>query len=567
MQPCLHDECYAYLNKTKESILSCLAILFNSKGEFELAKNIYGKWIEKKSYIVGEGIEFDHDITESEAIHSIPAKFLLYLGRKSKEKNTDLVVDMFDKYTKLNNKDDISLVLAGPETIPLPKNRKILDFGLVDPQLKSLLLKNCKALINLSTNESFSRVIYESWYHGKPVIINRNCLATYSALEESNHLGWGVHNYMDFEKSLNQLLSQNSEQNETLKTQAHNFAMKASSWSAAIDRYMKVFDQLFNRKMARKIKPVLIIYNNDKFNLEIEEDLKLYLTFLQDQTNIYLLGKHKIKFKNAARFNLVHHNEILKLIEMKNLKILWFGDNNWDDILKTLASLKKSYYHRYENRIDFKKIEPNTMSYKTIDTQYFSSMYCHNFIQRSSYRLKYFNKFNKEDRINILLFIDDHKNLNLFKSILHKFSNVYAKKITIFLPQGLNFNTELNSLWIQCQYYNLDVSTQKIPSYIYDVSEIMVAFNDPTVPMWQVYGCVSHNLPVVLYDCQKLSSLHPFTSLDFETDPGGHKLMSLIKLVSDNPKVRHNMNELNQSILNKSNHNNPQNKIDQILYT
>jgi hypothetical protein len=45
------------------------------------------------------------------------------------------------------------------------------------------LLRNCMALMLPSLNESFSRVLYEAWYAGKPAAVRRLCEATRIPLE------------------------------------------------------------------------------------------------------------------------------------------------------------------------------------------------------------------------------------------------------------------------------------------------------------------------------------------------------------------------------------------------
>ena len=75
----------------------------------------------------------------------------------------------------------------------LPENidkSYIIDLGLVSEDEKYNLISNCKAMINPSENESFSRIIYEAWFALKPVIVNKKCLATYLALKESSNSGW-----------------------------------------------------------------------------------------------------------------------------------------------------------------------------------------------------------------------------------------------------------------------------------------------------------------------------------------------------------------------------------------
>ncbi|MBD5654296.1 MAG: group 1 glycosyl transferase, partial [Candidatus Eremiobacteraeota bacterium] len=58
LQPCLHDESYAYLTRVAEVVHLAKGLLFNSAGEYELALRLFGPGIVAKSTIVGEGVEF-----------------------------------------------------------------------------------------------------------------------------------------------------------------------------------------------------------------------------------------------------------------------------------------------------------------------------------------------------------------------------------------------------------------------------------------------------------------------------------------------------------------------------
>ena len=62
LQPCLHDESYAYLPRVAEVAHLAKGLLFNSAGEYELALRLFGPGIAPKSTIVGEGVEFLEDV-------------------------------------------------------------------------------------------------------------------------------------------------------------------------------------------------------------------------------------------------------------------------------------------------------------------------------------------------------------------------------------------------------------------------------------------------------------------------------------------------------------------------
>jgi len=172
LQPCLHDEAYAYLQSVQENFLESGALFFNSTGEYELAKRLYGPSIISKAAIVYEGVE----VAIAENVEY--GRYLLYLGRRDEGKNVHLLIESFDAFIEESG-SDLQLLIAGVGELPVtPRHPQIKDLGLVSDTKKEKLLSGCLALVNPSENESFSRVIFESWYTRKPVLVHRSCLAT-----------------------------------------------------------------------------------------------------------------------------------------------------------------------------------------------------------------------------------------------------------------------------------------------------------------------------------------------------------------------------------------------------
>ena len=116
LQPCLHDESYAYLPEVAEAFYGAGRLLFNSEGELELALRLYGPGISTKSVLVGEGVEVDvapvasngtTPETSTPSLHYSttpssppPDRFLLYLGRKDAGKNVPLLLRAFARFQR-----------------------------------------------------------------------------------------------------------------------------------------------------------------------------------------------------------------------------------------------------------------------------------------------------------------------------------------------------------------------------------------------------------------------------------------------------------------------------------
>jgi glycosyltransferase involved in cell wall biosynthesis len=192
LQPCLHNEAYAYLPEVADSFYSAARLLFISEGERELAVRLFGPGIESKSSTTGGGIEALSDLpaTAEKSQSSNGSRYVLYLGRKDAGKNVPMLVRAFARFRAVRPNSDLQLILAGNGSIegdPLPSG--VEDLGLVSEERKLALLRGCTALFQPSQNESFSRVMMEAWSHGKPVAVHAECLATAVAVQRSAG-GW-----------------------------------------------------------------------------------------------------------------------------------------------------------------------------------------------------------------------------------------------------------------------------------------------------------------------------------------------------------------------------------------
>lgn len=194
LQPCLHDEAYAYLLPVAAVFHQARGILFNSEGELELALRLFGPGIFPKSAVVGEGVE----VPEATAPCSAPpgrfpfgdAPYVLCLGRKGPGKNSPLLLGAFRRFKAAQPGARLKLVFAGTGPVELDGLQgEAFDLGVVSEADKLALLDGCRALFQPSENESFSRVIMEAWRRGRPVAAHRRCLATATSVRRCGG-GW-----------------------------------------------------------------------------------------------------------------------------------------------------------------------------------------------------------------------------------------------------------------------------------------------------------------------------------------------------------------------------------------
>jgi glycosyltransferase involved in cell wall biosynthesis len=245
LQPCLHDEAYAYLPDVAHITHQAQILLFNSDGEKQLAARLYGPMIHAKSMVVGGGIErdflnVDHSANLPISIDESP--FLLCLGRRDPGKGTDFLVNAFRQYYQQHKATQLKLILAGPGEHDYSDHENgIYDLGLISEPEKAAVLQSCKALCQPSTNESYSRVLFEAWSCNKPVIAHRDCLATAVAVKTSSG-GWVASSIEEWIEQITRIDNMDSEQCNRCGEKGFSYATDLGDWDKAMERYEKLLD-------------------------------------------------------------------------------------------------------------------------------------------------------------------------------------------------------------------------------------------------------------------------------------------------------------------------------------
>lgn len=245
LQPCLHDEPYAYLTRVAATAHAAKGLLFNSEGEYELALRLFGPGIAAKSTIVGEGVSQplkQHEFTQKIG-GFVPAdeSYVLYLGRQDPGKNIATLIQAFTNFKRNQPTSRTKLVLAGERPVSYGDSSKdIVDVGPVSESEKAALLAHCRILAQPSKNESFSRVIYEAWLQGRPVIVHRACLPTMTAVSSSRG-GYIADSTASWEAALSNVEFASLEELAIPGERGRAYAQTVSSWPSVIERYESVF--------------------------------------------------------------------------------------------------------------------------------------------------------------------------------------------------------------------------------------------------------------------------------------------------------------------------------------
>ncbi len=262
LQPLLHDETYAYLPAVDAVFRRARSIFFISEGEAVLAARLFGPSIWRKGRVAGGG---GGDRTDaSTSIAELPAgiergRYLLYLGRRDRTKNTSFLVEAFHQYRTSRPAANLQLVLAGPgELAPAERSAEgIVDLGLVAEPVKAALLANCRALVQPSLNESYSRTMMEAWLRGRPVVVHRDCLATSYAVEASGG-GWASATRTEWDESFAAIEAMEPAALDAVGARGQAYAREHADWERVIDRYEEALDVSVRRTRphARARRPI-----------------------------------------------------------------------------------------------------------------------------------------------------------------------------------------------------------------------------------------------------------------------------------------------------------------------
>lgn len=228
--PCAHDEINIYLNHYKRLFSQTKAYIFNTQEEKTLVEKIIDKPINVPNEVIGCGIELydNNKLKEFDKIKKCTNDpYILYVGRIVESKGCDELFDYFLEYKK-HNKKPLKLVLIGKAQMSIPNNKDIVNLGFVSSEVKNAYMKNAKALILPSHNESLSLVLLEALSLRCPVIVTDKCLVTKKHIEKSK-AGIIYNNYKTFETAIN-YLCQNDKYVSTLKNNGITYIKENYSW-------------------------------------------------------------------------------------------------------------------------------------------------------------------------------------------------------------------------------------------------------------------------------------------------------------------------------------------------
>ena len=241
--PCLHDEPFAHLRWTRRVLRAVRAVCYHVPAEQALGEAVAGAG---NAALVGEGVDTTGtgSAERFRRKYGIHDPFLLYAGRKAREKNTPLLVEYYARYRFTHPDRPLKLVLIGGGGVRVPERlgRDVLDLGFVPAQDKLDAYAAALALCQPSLMESFSIVMMEAWLAGAPALVHAGCAVTREHCLASNG-GLYFGEYFEFVEAV-ELLCRDGELRDRLAANGRAYVLAHFTWDRVTENYLGVLRRL-----------------------------------------------------------------------------------------------------------------------------------------------------------------------------------------------------------------------------------------------------------------------------------------------------------------------------------
>ena len=227
-----------YLSTTQEIFQNVNGIFYNVPEERKLILNrVQFNENGKKCELIGCGISIPENRSHQKFGKLKP--YLLYLGRIEGSKGC---YELFNYYQRLlaENSSIPELVLAGSDSIPIPKHKKIHYIGVVTEREKESLLTNAELLIMPSLYESLSLVTLEAMAGGIPVLVNGDCDVLKGHCLRSNAGLW-YRNYEEFKECISLLLT-DTDTRKKMSIFGIQYIQNNYTWESVEKKYLHIIE-------------------------------------------------------------------------------------------------------------------------------------------------------------------------------------------------------------------------------------------------------------------------------------------------------------------------------------
>ncbi len=236
--PTAHDEPPIYLDVYRALFHSPRAILYNTFEEKEFLEDLFGI-----DYIPGEVVGMGIDApahADPETFrrkYDIYKPYLVYVGRMSRSKNCDEMLDFFTRY-KDDNPGPLTLVLVGRAEIAVPDREDVVSVGFIPDEDKFNAIAGAELFLMPSKLESLCIAFLESLAMCTPVLCNGTSPVLRGHTLRSNAALYYL-SYPEFEASLEVLLS-NPHLREIIGRKGKQYVEDNYAWNRVIQKYRRL---------------------------------------------------------------------------------------------------------------------------------------------------------------------------------------------------------------------------------------------------------------------------------------------------------------------------------------
>ena len=245
--PTAEDDPAVHLDVTEEFFKTPAGYLFLTPEEQALVSARAGRTLEP-SAVIGTGLEPTGPSPDRRQLRSlgIPDDYMLYLGRVDRNKGCETLLEYFQEYASMSPTSPMSvamtLVLAGPVKLQIPRHDKIRALGYVSDDLRAALLAHARLLVVPSPYESLGIALLEGWNHGIPALVNARCQVLKEQVRRANG-GLHYRSFSEFCEALDYLAS-HPDQRRALGKQGLDFVEREYRWDTVLPRVEGVLKTL-----------------------------------------------------------------------------------------------------------------------------------------------------------------------------------------------------------------------------------------------------------------------------------------------------------------------------------
>jgi glycosyltransferase involved in cell wall biosynthesis len=157
---------------------------------------------------------------------------VLYLGRIDRNKGCHTLFEYFREYSEAGG--DLTLVLAGPAAMAVPRHERIRSLGYVPDEIRNALLAHARLLVVPSPYESLSIALLEAWNAAVPALVSGRCKVLRGQVARANG-GLSFRSSLEFQEAVKYLASHPGER-EAMGRQGQAYVDREYRWPTVIER-------------------------------------------------------------------------------------------------------------------------------------------------------------------------------------------------------------------------------------------------------------------------------------------------------------------------------------------